>query len=101
MLPFTASFGAADIGRYTLVGTKGTLTADPGYEYAEGINLETKISGHSKTRAFATRDQFAAEVLYFSDCILKDKKPEPSGEEGLATFGLLRQSTSLCEVEKL
>jgi glucose-fructose oxidoreductase len=86
---FTASFGAADIGRYTLVGTKGTLTADPGYEYAEGINLETKISGHSKKRAFAKRDQFAAEVLYFSDCILKDKKPEPSGEEGLADVRII------------
>src|SRR5882724_13017882 len=40
---FTASFGAADIGRYTLVGTRGTLTADPGYEYAEGINLRVTI----------------------------------------------------------
>ena len=34
---FIASFGSADIGRYTLVGTKGVLTADPGYEYAEGL----------------------------------------------------------------
>ena len=81
---FTASFGAADIGRYTLIGTKGTLTADPGYEYAEGINLETTISGRSKKESFAKRDQFAAELVYFSDCILKNKKPEPSGEEGLA-----------------
>src|SRR5258708_10323933 len=29
---FTASFGSADVGRYTLVGTKGVLTADPAYE---------------------------------------------------------------------
>jgi hypothetical protein len=27
-------------------------------------------------------DQFAAELLYFSDCILKDRDPEPSAEEG-------------------
>ena len=30
------------------------------------------------------RDQFAPELLYFSDCIQKDRQPEPSGEEGLA-----------------
>ena len=29
------------------------------------------------------RDQFAPELLYFSDCILNDREPEPSGEEGL------------------
>jgi len=49
---FTASFGAADIGRYTLVGTKGTLTADPGYEYAEGINLKVVIGNRTRTRRF-------------------------------------------------
>jgi len=32
---------------------------------------------------FRKRDQFAAEILYFSDCILQKKEPEPSGKEGL------------------
>jgi glucose-fructose oxidoreductase len=86
---FTASFGAADVGRYTLVGTKGTLTADPAYEYAEGINIETTIAGRSRKRAFPKRDQFAAELLYFSDCVLKNKKPEPSGEEGMADVRII------------
>ena len=80
----TASFGAADISRYTLVGTKGTLTADPAYEYAEAINLEVKVGGKSRKRKFPKRDQFAAELSYFSECILKDKEPEPSGTEGMA-----------------
>lgn len=81
---FTASFGSADIGRYTLVGTKGVLTANPGYEYAEGINLEVQIGEKTRKREFPKRDQFAAEISYFSACILRDKEPEPSGEEGLA-----------------
>ena len=29
------------------------------------------------------RDQFAPELLYFSDYIIKDRSPKPSGEEGL------------------
>src|SRR3981081_177405 len=37
----------------------------------------------STKEAVGKRDQFAPELLYFSDCILKDREPEPSGEEGL------------------
>ncbi len=67
---FTASFGAADIGRYTLVGTKGSIVADPAYEYAEGLNLQIKLGEKAQRREFPKRDQFAAEISYFSDCIL-------------------------------
>lgn len=81
---FTCSFGAADIGEYTVVGTKGTLVADPAYEYAEGLKLRVTIDGKTKTRQFPKRDQFAAEITYFSDCILRNEEPEPSGYEGLA-----------------
>jgi predicted dehydrogenase len=81
---FTTSFGCADIGRYTLVGTKGVLTADPGYEYAEGLGFQIKVGEKSRKRQYPKRDQFAAEISYFSDCILKNREPEPSGQEGLA-----------------
>jgi predicted dehydrogenase len=81
---FTASFGAADVGRYTLVGTKGILTADPAYEYADAIKLELTVEGKRTKRTFAKRDQFGAELVYFSNCILRKRDPEPSGAEGLA-----------------
>jgi predicted dehydrogenase len=86
---FTASFGCADIGRYTLVGTKGVLTADPGYEYAEGLGFQTRVGEKSEKRQYAKRDQFAAEISYFSDCILKNREPEPSGQEGLADIRVI------------
>jgi len=81
---FTCSFGAADTSRYSLIGTKGVLRVDPAYEYAQGIKLEVNVGGKSKTKAFPKRDQFAAEIEYFSDCILRKREPEPSGDEGLA-----------------
>lgn len=81
---FTASFGAADIGRFVLIGTKGTLALDPAYEYAMPIEHHLTIGDKTSSRKFPKRDQFAAEVQYFSDCILKNRKPEPSGTEGLA-----------------
>jgi len=80
----TCSFGAADISRYTLVGDEGTLTADPAYEYAGAIKHQLVIGDTRRQRTFAKRDQFAAELVYFSNCILRDNEPEPSGLEGLA-----------------
>jgi predicted dehydrogenase len=81
---FTCSFGAADVSSYTLVGTKGVLRADPAYGYAGEIRHEVTMGGKTKTKTFPKRDQFAAEIAYFSDCVIKDKEPEPSGLEGLA-----------------
>lgn len=86
---FTCSFGAADVSRYTLIGSKGVLQADPAYEYAEGTRLELMTNGKKKTRNLPKRDQFAAELTYFSNCILQDKQPEPSGWEGLADVHII------------
>src|SRR4030095_550733 len=87
---FTCSFGGADVGRYTLVGTKGVLTADPAYEYASGTKHHLSLGGKTKIRSFPKRDQFGAEIAYFSDCILGNKEPEPSGLEGLADVRIVR-----------
>jgi len=80
---FISSFNAADVGWYQVVGTKGDVCVDPAYEYAEGLNYELTIDEKTTRHSISKRDQFAPELLYFSDCILKDRSPEPSGEEGL------------------
>ncbi len=66
------------------MGTKGILRADPAYGYAGSIKHQVTIGGKTKTKTFPKRDQFAAEIAYFSECVIKDKDPEPSGLEGLA-----------------
>jgi len=80
---FVTSFNAADVGAYRIVGTKGHIHVDPAYEYAEGLEYTVSIDGKERTKRAPKRDQFAPELLYFSDCILRDTQPEPSGEEGL------------------
>jgi Oxidoreductase family, C-terminal alpha/beta domain len=47
------------------------------------LAYELTVNGKTTRKTSGKRDQFAAELLYFSDCILHDRKPEPSGEEGL------------------
>jgi len=80
---FVTSFNASDVASYRIVGTKGDLHANPAYEYAGGLEYSLTIEGKTTYKAVAKRDQFAPELLYFSDCILKNREPEPSGEEGL------------------
>jgi glucose-fructose oxidoreductase len=48
------------------------------------------VAGKTRRHRFARHDQFAAELLYFSDCILHDKEPEPSGIEGLIDVHIVR-----------
>ena len=87
---FTTSFGSADMASYEIIGTKGKLRLDPAYEYAMALKLYVTIDGKMTSRTFARRDQFAPELLYFSDCIRKNIEPEPSGEEGLADVRIVR-----------
>jgi len=80
---FITSFNADDVAAYRIVGTKGHLHADPAYEYAGGLEYTVTIKGKTARKRVRKHDQFAAELLYFSDCIQNDREPEPSGEEGL------------------
>jgi glucose-fructose oxidoreductase len=79
---FVCSFGAADVSSYRIVGTRGDLRVEPGYEYAEGLAHHATIEGRRRSRRFAKRDQFAPELLHFSDAVLAGSEPEPSGREG-------------------
>ena len=80
---FVTSFNAADVGEYRIVGTRGQVHVDPAYEYAEGLGYTLTIDGRTQRRTIGKRDQFAPELLHFSDCVLERRDPEPSGEEGL------------------
>jgi glucose-fructose oxidoreductase len=74
---FTSSFGAADVASYRVVGTKGDVRLEQAYEYVYPIDLYTTVNGKTRKQTFAKRDQFAPELIYFSDCILNNKRPEP------------------------
>lgn len=81
---FTVSFGAASTAAYDLIGTRGSLRMEQAYEYAERIVQRVTIGERTRTHEYAVRDQFAAEIDYFSRCVLTGREPEPSGADGLA-----------------
>lgn len=87
---FTVSFGAAQVSTYQIVGTKGDLRLDPAYAWFGELKHYLTINGETQERTFPPHSQLAAEFTYFSDCILQNKDPEPSGMEGLNDVRIIR-----------
>ena len=79
---FLCGFGESKVSEYRVIGTEGVLKMDPAFTWNGDIEQTISRKEKAKTKTFEHRDQIAAELVYFSECILKNKKPEPSGEEG-------------------
>jgi len=87
---FVTSFNAWDVASFRIVGTNGHLRVDPAYEYAEGLAYELTVNGKTTRKRIGKRDQFAPELLYFSDCIRRHREPEPSGADGLQDVRIIQ-----------
>ncbi|MGA3121712.1 MAG: Gfo/Idh/MocA family oxidoreductase [Polyangiaceae bacterium] len=87
---FTASQGAADVAEYRVVGTKGDIRLDPAYGYRSALSEYVTVGEKTYHTSYSSRDQFAPELIHFSNAILTDTEPEPSGEEGLCDVRVLR-----------
>lgn len=87
---FTCSFGAESTADFEVIGTRGKLRAIQAYDYAAPVILELTVNGRTQRKTYPVRDQFAPELVYFSDCILHDHEPEPSGMEGLRDVSIIR-----------
>ncbi len=58
------------------------------------------MNGKTQRKRIGKRDQFAPELLHFSDCILNDRTPEPSGEEGLQDVRIVQALYESAETGK-
>jgi predicted dehydrogenase len=86
---FISSQGAADVSEFRIVGTKGDIRLDPAYSYHGEIREFFTVDGQTEETTTPMHDQFAPELVHFSQCILEDRDPEPTGEEGLADVRIL------------
>lgn len=89
MCTFSISFGAFSCSEFDIIGTKGKIRLEKAYNYSSSMRLKIYEDKKTITKKYSRRDQFAPELIYFSDCILKKKRPEPSGEEGLADIKII------------
>jgi predicted dehydrogenase len=86
---FVVSFGAYPMSEFDLIGTKGRIKLERAFDYARPMNLKIYEDNKVTTKKYPRRDQFGPELVYFSDCIQNKKKPEASGEEGLADIRII------------
>jgi glucose-fructose oxidoreductase len=80
---FLCGFGETKVSEYQVIGTEGVLRMDSAFTWNGDIEQTISRKDKSKSKTFEHRDQIAAEIAYFSECIRQDKEPESSGEEGL------------------
>ncbi len=78
------SFGEEPRAVLRILGEDGWLELDNAYRHDETVTLTLSRRGRRETLAFEPTNPFAAELAYFSSCILQDRAPEPSGIEGVA-----------------
>jgi hypothetical protein len=62
------------------------------------LKCVTTIGGRKTEKLFESGDQFAPELIYFSDCIIHDRTPEPSGNEGLADVRIINAIYESAEI---
>jgi glucose-fructose oxidoreductase len=86
----TLGFGAASVSTYDVVGTDGSLRLDAAWELDAEIERTLVVGERVRRHRYAAHDQVAPELVHFSDCILRDEVPEPSGEEGLVDVRIVR-----------
>ncbi len=98
---FTCSFGSDSAGSYRITGTKGSILVENAYEYAGPRKLIFKKDEKvQKSKSYRKADQFAAELNYFSDCIKRNKDPEPGALEGLSDVRVIRAINESIETGK-
>lgn len=86
---FTASFGAAGIDQYRIVGTEGEISMNPGCRFETATRMRLTRGEETTERVFPQIDHFGAQTAYFAECIQKGIRPEADGEEGLADMRAL------------
>jgi predicted dehydrogenase len=80
---FHSSFGEEPLSTFTLFGEEGWLRVSNAFRADGESRLLVCRHGHPEEQVFPPLDQFAAELSYFSSCILEERGPEPSGIDGL------------------
>ncbi|MDY3557974.1 Gfo/Idh/MocA family oxidoreductase [Gemmata sp. JC673] len=94
---FTCGFGEARVSEYRVVGTTGDLRMQTGYTFRGAIQMHlTDEKGETRTTEFGERDQVGPEIEYFSECVLRNREPEPNGLEGLADLIIIDAINEAC-----
>ncbi len=95
----TCTYGSQMLGYFRVRGSRGTIMMEPAFNY-DKPHLVAQFEG-GETLDLASEDadpiQFLREADHMADCILQNKKPKSSGQEGLRDMELMAQIYRSCE----
>jgi predicted dehydrogenase len=94
----SCTYGAQMPGYFKVFGSKGWMEMAPAFNY-EGLKLRAEYSSGRGTpntvieEANAEKDplQFTREANHFSECVVQNRTPKSSGEEGLRDMKYIEQ----------
>ena len=92
------TYGCNMPGFYRVHGSRGMMHVEPCFPY-EGQHLTAKIQDEAPIdEPNPARDpsQFVREADHLAECILQNREPKPSGEEGLKDMRLIMQIYKSC-----
>ncbi len=96
----TTTYGASMPGTYTVYGSKGWLRLEPAFSY-QGIRMIAQVAGEGQPIEVKPdeRDpiQFQREAEHFADCIVNNREPKASGDEGLQDMKLMMEIYASCQ----
>jgi predicted dehydrogenase len=98
---FTCSFGAHAVSVFHLVGESGEIRMDDAFTFQGARDVVVRTDADEDGRQFPAMDQFGPQLLYFSDCVLGGRDPEPDGEEGLVDVAIIEGLYESLESGKL
>lgn len=85
---FQCGFGEAKASICQMIGTHADIKLSPAFAHS-GPRKLCFTNGKSRELSFPDCDQIAPEIVYFSDCILHQREPEPNGQEGLIDLRII------------
>lgn len=88
---FVCSFGADTTSNYSVVGTESSLYLENAFDYEPKRRLDVKKDNKRISRFhFKKVDQFAAEINYFSSCVINNVSPNPNAVEALYDVAIIQ-----------
>jgi predicted dehydrogenase len=92
----TSSYGYYSQARLRAVATQGWFELEPDMNYT-GLRMQVRRSNKLEEVMLPQKNHFATEMDHMSDCVMNDKNPLTSGEEGLRDLELI---TAIYEAAK-
>jgi glucose-fructose oxidoreductase len=86
---FVCGFGEAKTSAYQVIGDTGDLRLDPAFSHTGERAMTINVNGKTQRKEWPDSDQIGPEIVYFSNCILNNRRPEPDGREGLIDMWII------------